>query len=218
MLGCLELPRSSSIAACGGAPEPVGLPGCGPALPRATGLRILGKRGQAGAFSATVARFVDHRSIDMKITPWRREAAFPTQNLTSWIQKFFDDDGWFTAPLTSRLPETFTRGNVPPVNVAETDKDMTVTVELPGLKEDDINVAFQGNLLTIRAERKFEEEKKDKQYHRVECQYGTFERSLAMPENLKRDQIDARYKNGILTLTIPKVEPTPATKVKVKTG
>lgn len=158
----------------------------------------------------------------MKLTPWRRTdvsfPTFPTQNLATWIQRFFDDDGWLTSPLTSKLPETFTRGNVPPVNVAETEKEMTVTVELPGLKEEDINVTFQNNQLTIRAERKFEEEKKDKQYHCMESQYGTLQRTLALPENLKHDAIDARYKNGILTLTIPKVEPTPVTKVKVKAG
>jgi HSP20 family protein len=156
----------------------------------------------------------------MKLNPWRRmEAApsLPAQNLASWIQRFFDDD-WFSPPVTSRLPETFTRGGVPAVNVAETEKEMTVTVELPGLKEDDIHVTFQGDLLTVRAERKFEEEKKDKQYHRVESQYGTIERVLTMPRGLKQDAIEARYKNGILTLTIPKVEPTPANKVKVKAG
>lgn len=154
----------------------------------------------------------------MKLTPWRRQESLPVQSLASWIQRFFDDGWTDTSAVANRLPETFTRGNVPAVNVAETDKEMTVTVELPGLKEEDINVTFQGDQLAIRAERKFEEEKKDKQYHFVESQYGTFARTLTMPDGLKRDQIEARYKNGILTLTIPKVEPTPAMKVKVKPG
>jgi HSP20 family protein len=154
------------------------------------------------------------------LTPWRRnDVALSSPALASWIQKFFDDDNWFNlAPLTSRLPEAFTGATWPPVNVAEGEKEMTVTVELPGLEEKDINVSFQGNLLTVRAERKFEEEKKDKQFRRLESQYGTLERTLTMPDNLRHDAIEARYKNGILTLTIPKVEPTPATKIKVKPG
>ncbi|HLU37817.1 MAG TPA: Hsp20/alpha crystallin family protein [Planctomycetota bacterium] len=154
----------------------------------------------------------------MKILPWRREDAFPTQSLASWIQRFFDEDGWFNAPFASRLPATFTSANIPPVDVAETEQAITVNVELPGLDEKDIDVTFQGNQLTIRAERKFEEEKKDTRYHRVERQYGTFTRTLPMPDNLKSDAIDARYKNGVLTITIPKVEPTPAAKVKVRAG
>jgi len=157
-------------------------------------------------------------AVQMKILPWRREDAFPTQSLASWIQRFFDEDGWFNAPFASRLPATFTSANIPPVDVAETEQAITVNVELPGLDEKDIDVTFQGNQLTIRAERKFEEEKKDTRYHRVERQYGTFTRTLPMPDNLKSDAIDARYKNGVLTITIPKVEPTPAAKVKVRAG
>jgi len=153
----------------------------------------------------------------VNLTPWSRQGSLlPAQNLTSWIQKFFDGD-WMSMPLANRLPATFT-GNVPVANMAETDKEMTVTVELPGLEEKDIDVSWTGNQLCIKAERKFEEEKKDKRYHYVESQYGTFSRTLTMPEGLKKDAVDARYKNGILTLTIPKVEPMPAAKVKIKTG
>jgi HSP20 family protein len=155
----------------------------------------------------------------MKLTPWRKnEAVAPAQSLATWIQRFFDDPFFAASPTATHLPETFTRGHLPPVNVAENDKEMAVTVELPGLEEKDIEVSLSGNLLTIQAERKFEDEKKDKQYHRVECQYGTFTRTLTLPDGLKRDAVDARYKNGILTLTIPKVEPTPTARVKVKGG
>lgn len=154
----------------------------------------------------------------MKLVPWRREdAAFPTLG-SSLMQRLFDDD-WLAAwPTVNRLPEAFTSNGAPAVNVAETDKEVTVTAEMPGLKEEDIDISFNGSLLTIKAERKFEEEKKEKQYHRTEIQYGTLSRTLRLPEGLNGDAIDARYKNGILTLTIPKVEPTPTRKVKVKTA
>ncbi|MEZ5965006.1 MAG: Hsp20/alpha crystallin family protein [Planctomycetota bacterium] len=142
---------------------------------------------------------------------------FPTQSLAHWIQRFFDND-WMAAPATSRLPAALTGDVMPAVNLGETDKEVTVSVELPGLEEKDIDVSWSGNQLCIKAERKFEAEKKEKHYHYVESQYGTFARTLVMPEGLKRDQVDARFKNGVLTLTIPKVEPTPATKVKVKAG
>jgi len=68
----------------------------------------------------------------------------------------------------------------------------------------------------ISGEKKFEQEKKEKDWHRVECQYGSFQRSITLPQNLKTESIEAVYKKGVLTLTIPKVEPTPATKVKVR--
>ena len=97
----------------------------------------------------------------MKLVPWRREdAAFPTLG-SSLMQRLLDDD-WLAAwPTVNRLPEAFTSNGAPAVNVAETDKEVTVTAEMPGLKEEDIDISFNGSLLTIKAERKFEEEKKD---------------------------------------------------------
>jgi HSP20 family protein len=118
----------------------------------------------------------------------------------------------------SNLPAVFRRASFPPINVAETEKNFSVSVELPGLNEKDIQVQVMGQQLVISGERKWEDEKKNKEYHRVESQYGSFQRAIALPENLRLDpdSISATYKKGILDVTFPKVEPTPAAKIPVK--
>jgi HSP20 family protein len=125
-------------------------------------------------------------------------------------------DRMFETPYTNRLPEVFQTGMAPAVNIAESEASFTVSVELPGLNEADIDVQVLGNQLVIAAERRFDEDKKGKEFHRVEHLYGSFSRSITLPTGLRTDTVDARYKKGILTLTIAKVEPTPAAKVKVK--
>ena len=150
----------------------------------------------------------------MKLIPWQRPAL--TRRTDSLFSKLFEDP--FDFNFNDRLPETFRTNLVPAVNVAEDEKALTVSVELPGLEEKDIDVEVMGNQLVISGERKFEEEKKEKDFHRVEHQYGSFSRTVTLPTGLKTDAVDAVYKKGILTVSIPKVEPTPVAKIKVKTG
>jgi len=82
----------------------------------------------------------------------------------------------------------------------------------------DINIEVMGNQLTISGERKWEEEKKGKEFLRVESQYGNFSRSLLLPANLRsdRDAIEATFQKGILEIKIPKVQPTPVAKIAIK--
>jgi HSP20 family protein len=139
-----------------------------------------------------------------------RQPSTRREDLDTWLERFFEQpfDNW---------PQAGTRGDfVPALNIAEDAKSMTVTVELPGFDEKDIQVNATRNLLTISGERKWEQEKKGKDWRRVESRYGSFTRSVALPENLKTEQVDAVFSKGILTLTIPKVEPTPTTQVKIK--
>jgi HSP20 family protein len=131
-------------------------------------------------------------------------------------------DDWFGIPwmegAKQRLPEVFRTATLPPVNVSETDKAFAVSVDLPGLEEKDIDVKLMGNQLVISAERRWDDEKKGREFHRVESQYGRFERMVTLPENVKTGVGEASYKKGVLMITIPKVEPTPATKINVKMG
>lgn len=132
------------------------------------------------------------------------------------FQSFFDrfvDEPFMTQ---TQLPEAIEKLPWTPLNVSENEKAFTVALEVPGMDEKDIQVQVMGNQLVISGEKKFEQEKKEKDWHRVECQYGSFQRSITLPQNLKTESIEAVYKKGVLTLTIPKVEPTPATKVKVR--
>ena len=119
----------------------------------------------------------------------------------------------------SRLPEVFQRrGGMPAMNVSEDEQGYEVTVELPGLDEKDIEIQLMGNQLVISGERKWHEEKKEQEFHRVESQYGSFQRSVTLPDDTRRDgeAVEATYKKGVLTVRVPKVEPTPARKIKVQ--
>jgi HSP20 family protein len=125
---------------------------------------------------------------------------------------------WFESTPRARLPEVFNKPSFPAVNISETDKTLIITLDLPGLEEKDIDVKLMGQQLTITAERKWEEEKKGREFHRVESQYGMFERTIALPDNLRTQYGEAAYKKGVLTVTFPKVEPTPTAKIKVTKG
>jgi len=144
----------------------------------------------------------------------RNEASLFKNEIDDLVGRFFGTE------VPSHLPATFSGNVMPPVDVAETEKLWTVSVQLPGLNEKDIAVQILGNQLVISGERKWEDEKKGKEFHRVESQYGSFYRSIALPENarLEPDSIAASYKKGILEITIPKLEPTPAAKIPVKAG
>ena len=152
----------------------------------------------------------------MSLIPWRRQEG-PLA-----LQDEFDDL-WkgFTEPfngIRSRLPAAFQARGAPAMNVSGSENHFLVSVGLPGLEVKDISIELMGNQLQISGERKWEEEKKGKEYHRVESQYGSFSRSLTLPENLRldRDSIEATFQRGILEIRIPKVEPTPAAKIPIK--
>jgi HSP20 family protein len=152
----------------------------------------------------------------MNIIPWHKRDDVSTfrGEFDQLFNRFFDPN------LTSNLPAAFRAAAIPPVNVAETEKSWTITFELPGLNEKDIQVQLMGNQLVVSGERKWDEEKKDKEFHRVESQYGSFQRSIELPDNARAepDALTATYKKGILEIVIPKFEPTPSSKIPVKAG
>lgn len=125
-----------------------------------------------------------------------------------------------------RLFEDFTRGfpafgsmtdvKVPTMDVAETDKEIEITAELPGLEEKDVQINVADNILTIRGEKKAEKEQKDKNYRLVERSYGSFERSLELPDGVDIDAIKASIDKGVLKVAVPKPAPAQVKKVEVK--
>jgi HSP20 family protein len=100
----------------------------------------------------------------------------------------------------------------PTVDIGENDKEYVVKAELPDVKKDDIKVNVDDGTLTISGERKVEKEEKGTKFHRVERAYGCFERSFTMPDDTDADQITSEYKDGILTVHLPK---NPAAKPTV---
>jgi HSP20 family protein len=105
---------------------------------------------------------------------------------------------------------------LPAVDVFDTQEAVVLKAELAGMDPDDIQIEVEDNVLTIKGERKFEEQVDDERYYRVERRFGSFQRSLALPQGVKADEIAAAYEDGILTLTVPKAEEQKPKRIEVK--
>jgi HSP20 family protein len=145
----------------------------------------------------------------MAITLLRRRASF--EGLTRW---FNDIDTWYDTGFSGDIPDMTWR---PAIDVEEKDGKYMVRADLPGLNKKDIHVELHDGYLTLRGERKSEHEENKDNYHRIERTYGTFERTFRVPKGVTEKDIHAKYKDGVLELTVPTpkvVEPT-TTEVKI---
>jgi len=105
---------------------------------------------------------------------------------------------------------------IPRADVSERGDAYVIKAELPGVSKDDVKITLDENVLTVKGEKKQEKEEKDRNYHRVERSYGSFERSFRLPTSVKSDKIDAMYKDGVLTITLPKAEEAKPKEIEVK--
>ncbi len=105
---------------------------------------------------------------------------------------------------------------VPSVDISETDKDIIVQAEIPGINPKDLDISLNGRLLTIKGEKKSEHEEKKENYHKIERKYGAFSRTLELPADVDPDKVEAVYKDGVLKITLPKIES--GKKIEVKTS
>ncbi len=135
----------------------------------------------------------------------------PWFRLQHEMNRLFDDafSGAFSAfglsPANSGLPQSWTTGASIRLDVRESDASLEIEADLPGVEESDLDVQVADNMLTIRAEKKFErEENKDKQFRLVERAHGSFARSLSLPFEVDPDRVEATFRNGVLKLTLPK--------------
>ena len=129
--------------------------------------------------------------------------------LQSDINRLFDA---FMSPLDT----TETRAVMSPkLDVAELKDKFEIKAELPGMDEKDIELSLDDGLLTISGEKKAETEEKDKGYYLKECSYGTFSRSVRLPDNIADDKIEAKFKKGVLTIDLPKKEVIPPKSRKI---
>ena len=111
--------------------------------------------------------------------------------------------------------EFFNSDWLPYVDVSESDMEITVQAELPGLNPSDIDVNVTGNLLTIRGEKRAEEEKRDENYLRRERYSGAFQRSVHLPGDVRGEEAQARFRNGILIIKLPKTRSGRARKIDI---
>ncbi len=156
------------------------------------------------------------------LIPWKRDekritvhqADDPFLELRERINQLFDsfwEDPFGMVPTFEQTLAGFS----PRVDVTETDKEIKVEAELPGMDEDDINVTFDRDVLTISGEKKAEKEEKHKNYYHMERHYGSFHRAIPMPVEIDADKIDAKFKKGVLTITLPKTKEAQASAKRI---
>jgi HSP20 family protein len=128
------------------------------------------------------------------------------------INRMFDNLFRGEVPESADLPSIWN----PSVDIAERESEYVVRVELPGVSKDDVRITLEDTLLTIRGEKKQEKESKEANYHRMERSYGSFQRSFTLPASVKADTIEAIYRDGILTVTLPKADEAKRKQIEVK--
>ncbi len=156
-----------------------------------------------------------------KKVPVKREEQEPVyqlqRNINSLFDEFFNSFGNFGLAPFEAFGESFGAFS-PRVDVSESDKEINVSAELPGLDENDIEVSLAHNVLTISGKKKEEKEDKGKNYYRMERSYGSFRRSIPLSAEVEADKVDAKFKKGVLTVTLPKTAQTQSKKITVKVG
>src|SRR5580658_1639072 len=142
------------------------------------------------------------------ITRWEQPRGWTA--LQDQVNRLFEDNG-----LRDRSAHAELATWAPPVDIYETENELVVKADLPDLQEKDIDVRITNNTLTIRGERKFEKEVNEDNYLRVERSYGSFSRSFSLPNTINTEAIRAEYKNGVLTVQMPKRAESKPKQVKV---
>ena len=140
------------------------------------------------------------------LMPWTGTANF-RKEMDRLFDRFFEPE-W---PEMTKLGEW-----EPTVDLSETKDAVVVKAELPGVEQKDISVSLQDGMLTIKGEKEAEKEEKDKRYHRVERSYGAFYRSIRLPASVDASKVAASFKDGVLTVTLPKAAEAKGTTITVK--
>ena len=129
------------------------------------------------------------------------------QRMYDFMDSFFND-----------FLESFPRGDIayPKVNVSENEQEVFVQAELPGMEPKDIDISYQNGTLLLKGEKKFEDEQKKGNFHRVECSYGSVHRAIPLPAEIDPDRIEAKFKNGVLNIKMPKAETAKSKKIEIQ--
>jgi HSP20 family protein len=107
---------------------------------------------------------------------------------------------------------------MPTVDISERKDAYLVTVELPGVEADDLQITLEDGLLTIQGERHFADDSSEQQFHRIERRYGAFRRSITLPAQVQAEQIEASFENGVLQIVVPKMEEATPKRITVRPG
>jgi HSP20 family protein len=139
-----------------------------------------------------------------------RNVPSPFSSLQREMDRVFSD-------FSRQFGEPFgDRALAPKLDIAESDGEITVTAELPGVEQKDVEVTVRDDILTIRGEKKAEKETKEKDYHLVERSYGSFNRVLRLPPGVDAEKVRASIDKGVLTIVLPKAAQSQPKKVEIK--
>ena len=122
----------------------------------------------------------------------------------------------FEDTMSRLFAEPSARPWVPPVDISENENELVVKADVPDVKFEDIHVNLENDTLTLKGERKFEKASDTGGYHRIERSYGSFERTFTVPNTVDAEHVKADYKNGVLTVTLPKKETAKPRKINVE--
>ena len=106
--------------------------------------------------------------------------------------------------------------NAPSLDISETDKDIQLKIDVPGMKPNELEIEVSGDVVRITGEHKEEKEEKGRKFHRVERRVGSFERTVCLPCAVKEEKVNAEYHDGVLTVTLPKLEAAKTHKIPIK--
>jgi len=146
----------------------------------------------------------------------QQDRNFPNQRRRGNIDNLFNsllDDFFYPSLAGNSQQDNFLS---PKMDIAETESEYKVEVELPGINQEDIEVKMDNNILTVKGKREEEKEEKERTYYTRERYYGSFQRSVSLPNNVSAEDIEARFNNGILHIQIPKKEQDSVRKIEIK--
>jgi len=147
------------------------------------------------------------------IIPARKRFPGTFSRLENELERYWDP---FDRFLKQEDWEVFPQQVIPRANVVETDDEFEVTVELPGMKAEEVTLEFQEGVLWISGEKKEEKEEKGRTFHRIERSHGKFRRMIDLPGGVKEEEINAEFFNGVLKIVIPKSEEVKPKHIKIK--
>ncbi|HUP42089.1 MAG TPA: Hsp20/alpha crystallin family protein, partial [Thermoanaerobaculia bacterium] len=144
------------------------------------------------------------------MTRWNPTASFVAQRdpFARLLDSFLGENPYPSEDVSNRTW-------MPAVNIRETDGAFYVEAELPGMTKDDIEITLENNMLKLSGERRFEKDTKEESYHRVERSYGSFLRTFSLPSQVSAEGVKASFKEGVLTIEIPKAEEAKPRKIAI---
>jgi len=146
----------------------------------------------------------------LPVLPRRRlESMMGAPLAADWFDRFFEE---FRSSMFGKGRDEI----LPDFDLVETENHITLKADLPGIDVKDLDIGVADNILTVTGSRREEHREENERYHRMERHFGTFQRNFTLPADVNAEQIDATYRDGVLTITIPKTETAKMRKIEVK--